>query len=209
MWEEFEDYHIFLTGLVKLQHGLILKFEAETQIIQLPADFPQMFDVNRLNNIIKPEYSISEILRAWPSDILRVPLPAWVRPRIGVFEYEDKNWLFVLRAPMNIRFIALPIDIAPKTLNFLRAGKVSVLQDIATNELTIDTWYSEDGHFDEISPESVHVFAQSTQSKLSPLSESEHKQILENLTDKGLLAHSPKHKDIFWLQDRSKSTKPR
>jgi hypothetical protein len=187
MPEMVETYYALVRQFVDLQQKLFQAFELELEIVPFPANFLDQFWEGKLKNIIKPEYSVSQILRAWPDDVSWLPLVAWAQPRVGVLQLEGQNWLFASHGLMDVEFTNLPPELDVTILESLTEGRMEALLGIPIKGPVIDTAYFEEGRTDGVLTRSVYVFAQSVDSIISDLSEEDHRYWLEQLVKEGLL----------------------
>lgn len=188
MTVQIEEYRALLRELVNLQRKLIQVFEAEVRVVSsLPPIFPKDTQA-KLEDLIKPERTISQILRAWPDDVGFVTLHLWVRPRMGVIQCEGQNWLFQLHGSIQVAFTGLPSELDIEVLESLKQGKSEVLTDLQGLGPIVDIRYIKDGRADGVSPWTVSLFAESVGSKASDLSTADHERLMEKLVkDKFLL----------------------
>jgi hypothetical protein len=185
-----EQYKELLRQLLDLQQKLIQAFEAEVELIPLSSDFIDAFG-SELNDIVKDGRSISQIVQAWPSQISGLSLLLFVKPRKGVIQLDEQNWLYNIHGSTQVSFISLPSGLDEEVLEQIRKGKTDALIDLPNGGLDVEIQYLKEGRTDCVSAWSVWVFANSVGSNMGNLSLLEHENLLEKLAREGFLTRLP------------------
>lgn len=191
-----EEYHKLLRQLVNLQQKLLQVFETEIEVVPPPGLLEKLAG-GKLKDIIIPKYSVTEILGAWPEKIPVLPLVTWIVPRVGVVELEDQNWFFNVHGCLEIQFVWLSPQLDQMVLSTLKAGRMDVLKNLPEYGPEVEATYFGRGRTDGISAYSVHIFAASTGSIFGHLSEEEHKSLLEEMVEQGIIEHLPENSYNF------------
>jgi hypothetical protein len=190
MQEYLEEYRTLLKRFVDLQQKLTEAFELAIEIVP-PSNLPDPF--RKVESIIKPECSISEILDAWPSNVPLFPFLVWVRPRVGVLQLEDNNWMFNIHGAMEIQFVGLPPELEKTKLESLQKGEMDVLRTVPGCGPVVESTYYEVGRVYGLTAWSALVFVQSVDSRMSALSLSDHENLVEKLVQEEFLISYPEH----------------
>jgi hypothetical protein len=199
MQNKAENYHILLKQLVNLQKRLLQVFETSVEVVPPPVEFLDRFEAGKLKNAIIRDLSITEILRSWPVGISVFPLVTWVRPRKGIVELERQIWFFSVHGHLEITFIRLPVEIEEEKIKALRSGEVEVLLGLSGLGPEIEAAYFGKGRKDGVSVQAMYLFARSSNSQLTDLSEGEHEELLEELVRQGFLVRALEHPFYFVL----------
>jgi hypothetical protein len=81
--------------------------ETQVEVQPIPLGFPSGIHT-KLENVILPTRSISQVLQAWPANMDVVPFFAWVKPTEGVIQLEGRHWLFQFHGVRQISFLQFP-----------------------------------------------------------------------------------------------------
>ena len=190
MQEYLGEYRTLLKRFVDLQQKLAEAFESAVEIVP-PSNLPDPFC--EVESIIKPECSISEILRTWPSSVPVLPFLVWVRPRVGVLQLEGNNWMFNIHGAMEIQFVSLPSELEKTKLESLHKGEMDVLRTVPGCGPVVESTYYEMGRVYGLTTWSAWVFVQSVNSQMAALSLSDHENLVEKLVQEGFLISYPDH----------------
>jgi hypothetical protein len=201
MQEHLGEYRILLKRFVDLQQKLVEAFESAVEIVP-PSNLPDPFC--GVESIMKPEYSISEILRTWPSSVPVLPFLVWVRPRVGVLQLEDNNWMFNIHGAMEIQFVGLPSELEETKLESLHKGEMDVLLNIPGCGPVVELMYYEMGQVYGLTTWSAYGFVQSVDSPMGTLSLSDHGTLLKKLVREGFLISHTSGDSYFTLATDSK-----
>ena len=184
-----KEYSELLTRYCDLQLKLVQTFESAVEIIPPP---PALLDqIPALRGAIRPEYSVSQILRAWPKGVLMYPLVAWVKPRVGVFNLEERKWLFNVHGTWQVNFLGLPLEIGERILESLRQEEMSVLKDIPGCGPNVDMTFFGMGSTHGVTAWQMYLFVKSHDPMTNKLSLSDHESLLDKLFKEGLLVREP------------------
>jgi hypothetical protein len=191
MQEKFKDYRKLIEQVLTLQQKLFQALEGEIEIAPDPGLFEfEMY--KKLKAVLRPDRSVTEILRSWPKGISILPLVAWVKPRKGVFYCEDQYWLFNIHGFLEVRFCGLSSGLEASSLERLKAGNMDALHDLSECKPLLSTAYLRNGRTDGLSDQLMYDFSRSTGSKFAELSEEDHEKLLDEMIRQGLLVLPPK-----------------
>ena len=196
MRQELEEYHQLVLRVLNLQKKLFQTFEETVEIIPFPG-FLELGEFEGLKDVLKPKYTVSEILHNWPDDISILPLVTWVGPRKGVFQSDGKNWFYNIHGFLEVQFVCLPSNIEDSILKRLKAGESDAMLDLQECGLEMETSYFGNGRTDGVFDQLMHVYTSSIGSTFSTLSEKEHQKLLIELVKENVLHHAPNYSYFF------------
>ncbi len=193
-----EEYLIFLTELVNLQQVLVQLFEKQVEITPPPDNFLKTFEEGELKTVFNSNDSVSSIISNWPSGRAFIPLVVWTRPRIGIVQLKNQDWVFSAHGQATIQFVGLPFGLSEEVLQSFRDGKIDTLLNLPEYGPEVDVVYSDEGRTDGISATSVYDFARSSDSKFKKIIQADHQELLETMAQKSLLICESK--EAFYLK---------
>lgn len=195
-----ENYLSLLKQLVDLQRRLFHRFEVTVKIRPISSKLANVVEGgDQISQIINPKHTVSKILRDWPVEVPWITMIIWAYPRVGVMEFEEGAWLFIMHGTMEVRFAKLSSELDRSTLRSLKNGNLEVLQNVSMLETVVEAEYDADGRIDGITEQSAYEFATSTGSEFAELSEEDHRKRLEELVEPGFLRRSSHFSGLFFL----------
>jgi hypothetical protein len=186
--QQLEEYVSLLKQLVRLQGKLIQSFETIVRIKPRPEFLSQDF----MEKIAQSGQNVSKIVGSWSEYSICYDMMLWIEPVEGFVQLEQEIWIYQLHGQTEITFKRLPSDMEIEEIEALKRNDKKVWQNLPLTELlTVDVAYLEGGRVDGVRAWSVYLFAKTVGSDFGKHDLGDHREMLKELVEKGILLPAP------------------